>query len=192
MALKAVIFDCFGVLTTDGWKQIRTDIIKTDEDREMARYLDRAVNTGNMHYDDFVVQVATLADLSIEQARTQLNSHAANIRLFEYIRDQLKPHYKIGMLSNAADDWLGNMFEPWQVKLFDEIVLSYAVGTVKPQPDIYDLMAIKLGVSSEECLFIDDIERYVTAAVEVGMTGILFTDTDQTITAIESALHPVS
>ncbi|MFZ1361274.1 MAG: HAD family phosphatase [Candidatus Saccharimonadales bacterium] len=188
MAIKAVIFDCFGVLTTDGWKQIRTDIIQTDEARHAARDLDVAVNTGMIGYDEFVAQVAQLAELSVEQTRSQLNSTAANIRLFEYIRDELKPQYKIGLLSNAADNWLGDLFEPWQVRLFDEVVLSYAVGMVKPQPDIYDLMATKLGVLPEECVFIDDIERYITTAVDVGMKGIVFTSTEQAIEAITCSL----
>ncbi len=177
--IKAIVFDCFGVLTTDGWKQIRQEVIKTDAERQEAHDLDRAVNTGMMNYDDFVARVADLANLNIEETRKHLNSTAPNLRLLNYIRRELTPHYKIGLLSNAADNWLDDLLGSDNVALFDEIVLSYAVGMVKPQPAIYDLIATKLGVLPEECLFIDDIERYVTAAINVGMKGIVFNDTEQ-------------
>ena len=186
--IKAIIFDCFGVLTTDGWRQIREEILTDPDAREQARALDRAVNVGEMNYDDFVTEIASLTGLSIADTRTQLINTAPNTRLFEFIRDELKPHYQIGLLSNAADNWLDDLFLPWQVELFDDTVLSYAVGMIKPQPDIYDLMATKLGVLPEECVFIDDIERYVTAAVDVGMKGVVFTDTDQTIAAIKEVI----
>ena len=178
MAIQAVIFDCFGVLTTDGWKQIRTDVLKTDDERQEADDLDRMVNSGLMGYDEFVERVAKLIDQPITETRARLVDTAANERLFTYIRDTIKPHYKLGLLSNAADNWLDNLFAPWQVELFDTVVLSCEVGMVKPDPRIYDLTAMKLGYLPEECLFVDDIERFVTAAIDVGMHGVVFTDTD--------------
>ena len=183
--IKAVIFDCFGVLTTDGWKQIRREVLTEDTQWEEARRLDQAVNTGRISYDEFVSEVAKLVGRSEEETRKRLVTSAPATELFEYIRDSLKPEYKIGMLSNAADDWLGELFEPWQINLFDEKVLSYQVEMVKPDPNIYDYATAKLGVLPEECVFIDDVERYVTAAVDIGMKGIIFTDTDQFIRDFE-------
>lgn len=185
MAIKAVIFDCFGVLTTDGWKQIRQEVLTEDAQWDEARRLDQAVNTGRISYNEFVAEVAKLVGRSESETRKRLVTSAPTTKLFEYIRDSLKPHYKIGMLSNAADNWLDELFEPWQVELFDETVLSYQVGMVKPDPNIYDLAATKLGVLPEECVFVDDVERYVVAAVDVGMKGIVFTDTEQFMTEFE-------
>lgn len=185
MATKAIIFDCFGVLTTDGWKQIREDELTSLEAKQEAEYLDRAVNTGTMSYDTFVKRIAELRGATVQATRAQLVDTAANARLFEYIRDYLKPSYKIGLLSNAADNWLKDLFTPWQLALFDEVVLSYDVGMVKPDPNIYALIAAKLEVLPEECLFIDDIERFTTAAIEAGMQATVFTDTDTFIKDIE-------
>jgi putative hydrolase of the HAD superfamily len=179
VALRAVIFDCFGVLTTDGWRQIQDRELQDDQQRLTAHQLERAVNTGEIGYDEFVTEVAALRGATIEATRAELVDTAANKQLFEFIRDTIKPRYQVGLLSNAADNWLDNLFEPWQVALFDEIVLSYAVGMVKPDPAIYDLIATKLGVKPDECLFVDDIERFVTAARDAGMDGILFESTAQ-------------
>lgn len=189
MAIKAVIFDCFGVLTTDGWKQIRTDLLSTDAERQEADDLDRMVNSGLMGYDEFVARVAKLINQPITETRARLVDTAANERLFAYIRDAIKPHYKLGLLSNAADNWLDNLFAPWQVALFDEVVLSCEVGMVKPDPRIYDVMAMKLGMLPEECLFIDDIERFVTAAIDVGMQARVFTDTNTFIKEFEEKTY---
>lgn len=185
MALQAVIFDCFGVLTTDGWRQIRQEVLRTDEEWQRAQELDRAVNTAQITYDEFVVHVAELLKLSPAETRKQLVTAAPNIALFTYIRDVLKPQYKIGMLSNAADNWLDELFDPWQVALFDEIVLSYQVGMVKPDERMYELMATRLGMLPEECVFVDDVERFVVAAQDVGMTSLLFEDTEKFVSEFE-------
>ncbi|GAB3448234.1 hypothetical protein GCM10027570_21550 [Streptomonospora sediminis] len=56
---------------------------------------------------------------------------------------------------------------------FDAVVISGEVGMRKPEPEIFEHAAELTGVPPEECVFIDDIEHNVHAAVELGMTGIL-------------------
>lgn len=188
--IKAVIFDCFGVLTTDGWKQIREEYFSQDEAKmQHSRDIDRAVNAGMMYYDDFITEICRMTGLSDPEVRSRMGSSAPNRLLFDFIRDSLKDTYKIGMLSNAAANWLDELFEPWQVALFDETVLSYEAGTTKPDPAIYTMMTNKLSVAPEECIFIDDSEWYCTAADELGFTSIHHQDTNQTILAIKELLN---
>jgi putative hydrolase of the HAD superfamily len=87
----------------------------------------------------------------------------------------LRPPYRIGILSNTdigleerIRDNLGIL------DLFDNIVSSAVVGLAKPDHQIYRLAAGRLGLPEEECVFIDDAERNVAAAREVGMAGIHF------------------
>lgn len=120
---------------------------------------------------------------------TEAGNGKPNDGLFEYIRDTLKPRCKLGILSNATGNMLGELFAPWQTGLFDDAVLSYEVGIVKPAPEIYQLTAARLGVLPEECLFVDDVERYCTVAAEQGMAAILYQDTKGTIVKIEELLH---
>lgn len=184
--VKAVIFDCFGVLTTDGWKQVREEFFA--QDKELLHHsldIDRAVNVGMMDYDEFLGEISKMSGLSIDEARARMNGSAPNKILFDYIRDELKGKFKIGMLSNAADNWLTDLFEPWQIELFDEIVLSYEVGTTKPDPVIYQMMLQRLGVMADESIFIDDSERYCTAAEEQSMKAIWHQDTHDTIAKIK-------
>ncbi len=59
-------------------------------------------------------------------------------------------------------------------KLFDGVVLSYRVGVVKPEPEIYKIALEKAGVTPGEAVFVDDIEENVEAARKLGMAGILY------------------
>jgi epoxide hydrolase-like predicted phosphatase len=184
--IKAVIFDCFGVLTTDGWKQIREEFLVHDE--KLFRHsldIDKAVNAGMMDYDEFINEIKNMTGLSTNNIRERLNGSVPNKMLFDFIRESLKHKYKIGMLSNAAANWLDELFEPWQVKLFDATVLSYEAGTVKPDPAIYKMIMNRLGVTPEESIYIDDSERYCIAAEDLGMKSIYHHDTNQTIAKIK-------
>ena len=188
--IQAVIFDCFGVLTTDGWKQIREMYFAQDSELlQRSLDMDKAVNVGMTSYDEFLKEISDMTGLSYAEVNSRLNGKSPNTQLFDYIRRELKPHYKIGMLSNAADNWLTELFEPDQVALFDEAVLSYQVGMVKPEPAMYEQIATKLGVLPENCLFIDDSERYCTAAKETGMEAIWHQDTAATIEQIREKLY---
>lgn len=188
--IKAVIFDCFGVLTHDGWKQIREEFFADGNlKQQWPVSIDKAVNAGLIEYDEFINEIVKMTGLSKDEVSRRMNGGSPNELLFRFMRDELKPHYKIGMLSNAADNWLDEMFAPWQVALFDDVVLSYQVGMIKPEPAMYELIAAKLGVLPGECLFIDDIERYSVAAEDIGMRAILHTDTYDTIAKIKKLLY---
>ena len=54
--------------------------------------------------------------------------------------------------------------------LVDHLILSYETGLCKPQPEIYQLAAEKLGVTCEDCVFIGDGgSRELYGAAQVGM-----------------------
>ena len=179
---KAVIFDCFGVLTADGLKHLREEFWGNDSASSQHIYdMSKAVNAGYLGYDQFVSEISKMSGLQIDEVRQRINGASPNNVLFEYIRDGLREKTKIGMLSNAADDWLNTLFSEWQVRLFDEIVLSYQVGAVKPEHAMYQAITQRLGVGFEECVFIDDSESYCRAAQNLGMSTIWHQDTHDTI-----------
>jgi FMN phosphatase YigB (HAD superfamily) len=178
--IKAIIYDCFGVLTaTDGWLPFRDRYFSHDEAlfRE-ATDLNKQADAGFITYDDFIIGVAQLAQVSGKEARSVIDDNATNAAIFTHI-ETLKASYKIGMLSNAADDWLSQLFTPAQVSLFDMKLLSYQTGLIKPQPEIYNLAAERLQLASSECVFIDDQERYCHAAVKTGMKAIWYQTFEQ-------------
>lgn len=72
---------------------------------------------------------------------------------------------------------------------FDAVVVSGEVGLRKPDPAIYRLAAERLGIEPPVCAFVDDLERNVDAARDVGMFGVVHTgDVEETARALEGFL----
>lgn len=177
--IQAIIFDCYGVLVRDGWIPFRERHFG-DNQQLMQQAIDanRKVDAGLSSYADFIAEAAELAKISAEQARREIETNPRNTELFDIIRS-LKPDYKLGVLSNAASDIMNELFTPEQAGLFDEVVVSYMIGAIKPDPRAYRMAAERLGVELSQCLFIDDQPHYCEGARAVGMDAIWYQDNIQ-------------
>ncbi|HSX43150.1 MAG TPA: HAD family phosphatase [Candidatus Saccharimonadales bacterium] len=176
--IRAVVFDCFGVLASDGWLPYKARHFGDDPERmEQATELNRQVDAGIISFNDFMRSIADMAGLSEAEARQQIENNIPDEDVFAIIA-RLKPRYKIGLLSNAGDNWLNDIFTPEQVAQFDAVALSYDMGHSKPEFVAYQTIARRLDVVPEECIFIDDQPRYVAGAEAAGMHGILYTDAE--------------
>lgn len=56
------------------------------------------------------------------------------------------------------------------------VVVSGDVELTKPNPEIYRVALRRFGLTAGETAFVDDRQNNVDASIEVGMTGLLFTD----------------
>jgi HAD superfamily hydrolase (TIGR01509 family) len=187
--IKAVIFDCFGVLTTEGFDRFRDKYLGDDEPkRQQANKAMDELNMGLTSYDKFLAVLSRVSSLKPSGVESFLAENQPNEELLKYIRDKLKPKYKIGMLSNAGGDWTSDLFKPEDIKLFDSIVLSFRAGVMKPQPEAYQLAVRELEVETSECIFIDDRQKYCDGAKAVGMKAVLYDDFPQMKTELEKLL----
>lgn len=188
--IKAVIFDCFGVLTTDGWLPFKEKHFGHDPALlQQAVDLNKRSSAGFLAYNDFLQEIAELAHMSASQVRYEIENNVANEKLFNYIATDLKPHYAVGLLSNASANWLDELFTPQQVALFDAIALSYDIGVVKPDTKAYHIIAQQLGVDPSQAVFIDDQERYCDAARQAGMQAVHYNkDSSQVIRQLNDLL----
>ena len=187
--VKAIIFDCFGVLVKSSLIPFGETYFANDTEKQQKLYeLDRQANMGQLDYSSFVAQTAELAGISEQEAEQAMDDTPANEALLDYIQSALKPKYKIGFLSNASDNWLDDLFTTEQQALFDSVVLSYQHGIAKPDPEMYKLAARRLGVETDECIFIDDVQAYCDGAEAVGMQAIRYTDFPSFRTELETML----
>jgi putative hydrolase of the HAD superfamily len=69
--------------------------------------------------------------------------------------------------------------------LFDAVVISGEVGMRKPEPEIFLHAAQQLGLPPRECVFVDDVEPNVAAAVGCGMAGVHHTEATGTAAALQ-------
>lgn len=93
---------------------------------------------------------------------------------------ELKSRYRLGLLSNSqrtfVDRFLaGNDIRP----LFDVVLASSQTRFVKPQREIFEIIAERLDLPFSDILFIDDSPANVGAAQSYGMKAILFHDAQQ-------------
>jgi len=63
--------------------------------------------------------------------------------------------------------------------LLDDMVISGAVGYVKPEPEIYHIMLEKIGRPAQECLFIDDSLANIQQAQKLGFQTVHFESSEQ-------------
>jgi HAD superfamily hydrolase (TIGR01509 family) len=180
--IRAIVFDCFGVLAREGLGPFVHDHFGDSPEKiERAMKMADETNVGRLSYSDFVTGLAGLARVSELSVRDEIENNTPNKALFEFIRNSLKPHYKIGLLSNAAADWLTDIFNLEQLKLFDAIALSYAIRAVKPEIRAYTVIADRLGVSLNECVMIDDVESCCEGARLAGMQTVHYKHVNQVI-----------
>ncbi len=174
---KAIIFDLYGVLALNGWQAFKELHFSDRLDVwEQVFELGKQVDAGFKSYDDLVQFTAEQAGQPVSMVRHQLEHTVANEPLLEYIRTELKPKYKIGILSNAGNNVVERIFTAEVQTLFDAIVLSHHVGLTKPHVAMYQTISDRLGVEPADCLFIDDQERHVTGARDAGMQALVYTD----------------
>ena len=86
---------------------------------------------------------------------------------------------KLGVLSNIIQEFLDKVKETLPVfKLFDTLVFSCEVKSIKPEEEIYRILLSKLNCKAEEVVFFDDLEANVNAAKDLGIQAFLWKDTE--------------
>ena len=92
--------------------------------------------------------------------------------------------FKICLLSNITPDL--EDIVPTEIEK-DKRFLSYELGLIKPDPEIYKVVLQKLKAQPQETLFIDDLPPNIKAAKALGMNGIVF-DKDHIIHEVHNFL----
>lgn len=210
MAIKAVISDFGGVLTTPllhsfAAIQDETGIDGGTLGRAMQRIAEREgehplfdLERGRITEADFLAALRTelAADLGHEPelhrfAEIYFDALDVNEPMIGIMRDARARGYRMALLTNNVREW-----EPhWRAMMpvddiFEVIVDSAYVGLRKPEPEIYELTLERLGdgIGASDCLFVDDVEVNIDTARALGMQAVHFLNNEQAISEIEAAL----
>lgn len=187
--IKAIIFDCFGVLAGSSFKEIYRQAggdLSVD-----SPFLDdvlTAANSGHLTSREMHQSVADRIGMPYDVwYETVEKGEQPNEELLDFIKT-LKSRYKTAILSNANHGTLKRKFTPEQLSLFDQVTVSAEVGLLKPNPEIYQYTAEKLGVDVSECVFTDDSQVYCEAAAAIGMKSIWYQNLSQFKSDLETLL----
>ena len=139
--------------------------------------LHREFEKGRIPESDFINKMLEVVNHKID-AHTFCRLYADIFSLNEDVVSLLpvlKRNYKLFLLSNTDSIHKKYGWEKYEfLKYFDELILSFEVGSVKPEEKIYRTVEKASGLSSEEHLFIDDLLEYVDGAKNVGWDAVQF------------------
>jgi HAD superfamily hydrolase (TIGR01509 family) len=68
---------------------------------------------------------------------------------------------------------------PFLNRFFEQTVLSFEVGAMKPEQAIYDAAVSRAGLPAKEVFFTDDRQENVEGARAAGLDAVLFTSAEE-------------
>ena len=110
-----------------------------------------------------------------------LNKNVANLI------KKLKKKYKLILLSNTDImhfEYIKNKYKI--IGIFDEYILSYEIGCRKPDRAIYQIALKKAKALPFNCVYIDDIEKFVKAARAIGIMAFQYKGFEKLIRDLKS------
>lgn len=100
---------------------------------------------------------------------------------------ELKKHYKLFLLSNINSLHFEHIVRKFDIiKIFDELIASFMIGAVKPDPVIFEDVVRRAGGKKAEILYIDDREDLIRQAASFGIDSIRFEGTDKLIESLKA------
>ena len=100
--------------------------------------------------------------------------NAPMIRILDALRSQ---GYRLLLLSNTSVTHFEFIRDKYDVlERFDEYVVSYQVGAIKPEPLIFEAALRAIACDPNECFYTDDIAEYVQAGRSYGLQAEVFQD----------------
>ena len=192
-----LIVDYGGVLTTDVFASFRAfceaEGLAPDTVRERfagdpeARDLLFRLETGELTEAQFEPAFAAVLEVESEQLIDRLfGGMEPDEAMLDGVRAARRAGVRTAMLSNSWGDsrydtaLLGELFDAW--------VISGEVGLRKPQPEIYELAAERLGLPPDACVFVDDLPGNLKPALALGMATVLHRG-DAAATLAEAGEH---
>lgn len=177
--IKAVIFDCFGVVLTDGLRENYT-YFGGNFDKDLPKIVALIHEASAGRIDSATPGLVELLGIPKEEWQKRHDeNHHVDYEVLAYA-GELKQKYKVAMLSNIGKSGVGRYFEPGLLEqYFDPVVESAQIGWAKPEAQAYEITAERLGVRLDECVFIDDRPEYVEGAIAVGMKAIVYQNLEQ-------------
>ena len=188
--VKALIFDYGEVICPqdrDKIKEMRSRLMLGEKDFSEIYFRYRLeYDLNNLSPEEYWEKVLHDCNLSLPgremeelikiDIKSWLSFDESMLSFIKEIKDKVS---KIAILSNMPLPILEKMEESFHwLSLFDTIIFSCRVKSIKPEPEIYRMCLSSLALKAEDCLFIDDSEKNIAGAQKVGLNTILYTSFD--------------
>ncbi len=188
--IKNIVFDVGMVLVDFCWAQhcrnleFNETIIESFDQNMISSGVWDQLDEGTITQEDAIREFIRKMPQYEQQVITFWQSPEEFVKEYAYatplIQTLKKQGYNVYLLSNYP---IGIYHIHWPAFSFLSHVDGYIVSAIerikKPDPAIYRLLCDRFQLKPEECLFIDDRQVNVDAAISVGMESVLFENYEQ-------------
>ena len=185
MSFKAVLWDFGGVISTSPFESFNLYEDANGLPRDFIRTLNATNPDTNAwaHFERNQFTIDQFADAF--EAEALAAGHKLDAReVLLSLRGEMRPEVfaaidainDAGLINAGVTNNISPM-EPsdWHGK-FKVIIESSRVGVRKPEPRFYELACESVGVTPDECVYLDDLGINLKPAKAMGMTTIKFID----------------
>lgn len=197
--IKNIIFDVGNVLVSFDWEGYFRELGFSDEiyervaDATVRSVLWGEYDRSSMSDEALLAGFISMSPENQEQIQAVWENIGKAIVCYPYtkpwIRELKERGFKVYWLSNYPQ----RTYELTKDALsfareMDGGLFSYEVKHIKPEKEIYQALLDKYHLIPQECVFLDDNKNNVRAAVDFGMSGIVFTSREQAKEELEALL----
>lgn len=191
--IKTIIFDIGNVLAKFAWKEYLMDcgyerkvidkVANATVNHSLWKELDRNVDIEAELMEQFVA-----LDLNVaEEIRDFLEHSHLVVKEYDYSLDLIQKlkakGYQVYLLSNYGGRNFNYAKEQFTfLPYVDGGVISYEVGYVKPENEIFEALITKYQINPSEAVFLDDSEVNINAAARIGFHTIHFQNLETALT----------
>jgi len=183
--IEAIIFDLGNVLINFDWgvAEKNLDKIKQNLGNHSQKYF--------RDHPELIIELekGQISDLAfLEKCRLELEFDCSSEELAKIFSQIFSPNQelidKLKSLAERVDLYLLSNTNAihkqygWGdfnfIKYFKQLFLSYQIGFVKPEVEIYKYVEERINLDRESFIYIDDILDYVSSAANLGWNAIHF------------------
>jgi putative hydrolase of the HAD superfamily len=182
-SIKTIIFDIGGVITQADFSAIYSGFAQ-----RIGILPQIVIDYHNVNFDDLLLGNITMKQFGdamkdaggnsnldygkiwVEEA---LKERKINLGLLKYIA-KLRKKYRVGTLTNLTSARELVDRETGIYSHFDYAILSCEEHLKKPDPAFYRLALERASATPEEAIFVDDQEKYLAAAENIGIRGVRY------------------
>lgn len=157
--------------------------------RLLATDMVRRIETGRMTPEEFHAEFANLLamDIGFQPFCDIWTSIFTHELLPETLLENLAQRYRLVLLSNTNPIHFEMIRAQYpHLRHFHDLVLSYQVGALKPEPAIYQAAIASAGCKPEECFYTDDIPEFIEGGRKAGLDAVQFESHEQLLSELRA------
>lgn len=169
---KVLFTDFFGVIVHDSGNEW----LRAHNLFEHKKEIFPLGDIGEISEDEVFNRLSKLSGVPKQEIFEHFETLAVlNTDTVSLLKELKKRSFKIVVLSNCYDSVLERRIKQFDLDdIFDDVIISYKIGMIKPNKDIYEYAYKKICSERDDVYFMDDQEINLKSPKELGWKVIHF------------------